>query len=391
MVNAVQPVDPKVLAYLRSDPDFIRSVAEEMRRDPGLLKSVWDPVDYAAVDVPGLIRDTDGEAATNSAKYGVKWNWLPALGANGAQVVLDAAVGASGKPIAFVDRPGMQGGDVEFLGFLCKSTDRFACLPKSESLNLELANRPICSTLLFGRGVVGTPWAASFYEPGSGAVLFPSNNRVNALNTIELVGVGRRFIGEEAQQTIEARRAKFLTSRINPFFCGYDAPDDGQVEFTLFHGGTLDLEVTLESVGDFLCTGLLDDSTRPGGGIPNFKMTIQDGITGYKLMGQDTPVSIDLIAAMSLAAVDARLPAPSFDGSQSGIFTHVFARSSKILCHFESHDNQDITIRQAFRGVELRYKPAPNRNTNTSEAVRQAILNRSIPTTYNNFPMGGRS
>jgi len=363
------------------------AVREHLHEIASGKRVLWDPVDYAAVDTPALVLDpTDQQVATNSAKYGVKWQWN-ACTPN--PMILDAAVGSANKCQSFVERPGMQGGDIEFLGFVAKSTDRFSVVPKSNTLNLELSNRPICSTLIFGRGLVGAPWPASFYEPGSGFMLFTATNRVNVLNFAEIVGVGRRFIGEEAQHTIDARRAKFLTARVNPFFAGFDAPQDGTVEFTLPAGGTLDLEITLPSVGDFLSTGLRDDSTRVGGGLPNFKMTIKDGITGYELMNE--PISIDLIAAMSLASVDARLPAPSFDGAQGGLFTHLFARSSKILCHYESHDAAVITIRQCFPGVILRYKPAPNRNTNTSEQNRAELLSRAVRVPYGNVVEGGRS
>jgi len=203
----------------------------------------FDPIDYAAMDVPALIAN-NGDPHTNDAKYGVKWQFLPC---SPNPLELAAVQGASGKAQAFVNRPGMQGGDTEFLGFVARSVDaddeadpapaRFTVMPKSQSLNLELANRPICSSLIFGRGPVGAPWATSFYEPGTGSMIFQCSN-MEAATAIasEIVGVGRRFIGEEGQRTIEARRAKFLTSRINPFFVGPDATEDYDAAFALGPG-----------------------------------------------------------------------------------------------------------------------------------------------------------
>jgi hypothetical protein len=351
------------------------------------LRATMDPVDYAAIDVPAIVMDDNGEPAMNSAKYGVKWQFLTT---DPNPLELPDTIGGAGTAKAIVQRAGVDGGDIEFIGAMAKSEDRFAVLVKSQSLNLELCNRPVCSSLIFGKGTAGSPWAAPFYEPSDGAMIFECANRIAGANNPEIVLPGRRFIGQVAQDEIEARRAKFLTSRINPFFVGPDANDDEEVEFTLPAGGTLDLECTLPSVGDFLAVGLRDDSTRVGGGRPKFKMSMKDGLTSYDLMPE--PVSVELVAALSpLAGVEDRFPAASFEGPHCGIITHLFARSGKILLHYESSDNADITVRQALWGALCRYKPVPGRGTNVSERVRAEMFARSVPAPFRNIVSGGRS
>lgn len=355
------------------------------------LRETMDPVDYAAIDVPGIVLH-GRDAVTNPAKYGVKWVWLKT---DPDPLTLEASVGANGIANAFVERPGTQGGDIEFLGVGCRADDRFAVQIESQSLNLQLCNRPVCSSLVFGRGTAGSPFRTSFYEPGTGALKFFTSNLVAAENDIELSPFGRRFIGQEAQDSIEARRAKFLGTRINPFFAGPDGDVTfGDVEFVIAAGGTLDLQSTLPSVGDFLCISMRDDSTIDSG--PNIgkradlSVQITDGLTGYHLM--DDPVHMDLVAARSLSFIDAMLPAPSFEGSQLGVFSHLFARSSKILTHIVNNDpDHTATVRFLYEGVILRYAPAPNRNTNTSVQNREEMLRRALPAPYRNIVEGGRS
>lgn len=345
-------------------------------------RQLWDPVDYAAVDVPALIVGEDGEIHTNEAKYGAKLQLLPVSG------TLEPNVAAMNELTMSCVRPGVEGGDTEFLGFTALSDGRFVCLPKSQSLNIDLANNPVPNNLLFASGMCGGPWGTTFYEPGDGAVLFDCFNRINTENNVEICGVGRRFVGAEAQATIDARRAKFLNARINPYFLYPDAIPHA-VEFVLPAGQTLDLEMTLPSTGDTLITSIRDDSTRQGGGIPNFKVNIQDGINGWDLTAE--PVSVRLIAAMSMLATDPRLPAAAFDGPLGGLLTHVFPRSGVVNLTFESFDNADITVRFGFPSVILRYKPAPNRNTNNSMETRQRIIDRGQPLPFRNIVQGGRS
>jgi len=368
-----------------------------------MMRKTMDPVDFASVDIPAIIVDDQDQAVVNLAKYGAKWEWL-----NCAQdpVPLAAAYGANGSGIAQVSRPGVQGGDFEILGFLDKSTGRYGVLPNLQSLNLDLCNTPMCNTLIFGKGLLGAPACVSSYEPASGAVNYKNlTNLIGgpggpaAANNVEPVAVGRRFVGQESNETVEARRAQFLTTRINPFWVG---PDPGQIdssgngasiEFQLAAAGSITLTCTLPTIGDFLAITPVDDSSYYDNttGAPKFSVQIVDGLTGYALMPQPLDVR-SFVAACSLAQTDPLLVPAGFDGPLSGLFTHLFARGTQIKLVFTSQEAQKtILVRFGFRGALIRYKAADGRNTNTSAEVRALILARSQNLPFTNLATGGRS
>ena len=366
-------------------------VADSVR---SLLQQALDPVDFASIDIPALILDNDGDPSVNIAKYGAKWNWL---NATPFPVPLAAAYGAGGQATAMVSRPGVQGGDFEILGFQFKSDDRFGVLPNLPSLNLDLCNTPMVNTLIMGKGVGGAPMCVSAYEPASGAVVFKNltNLAQSGANNVECLTYGRRFLGLESSETVEARRAAFLTTRLNAFWVGPDAgQNNGEaLEFTLGPGAHLQLKCTLPTIGDFLAITPVDDSTATTtpNTRPSFTVQITDGLTGYQLM--PTPISVqDYVAACNFPGTDRLLVPASFDGPFSGIFTHLFARGGQIVLDFYSQENvRTIKVRFGFRGVLIRYKPAQGRSTNTSAEVRASILSRAQPMPFLNVAQGGRS
>ena len=358
------------------------------------LREVMDPVDFAAIDIPALIIDQQGDPATNMSKYGAKWQWLPAT-STPFPVALAASYGASSQAIATIARPGVQGGDMEILGFLGRSTGRFGVLPNMQSLNLDLANTPLASGLVFGKAPGGAPACVTQYEPASGAVVFKQLTNLTAIqNNVECVPYGRRFVGQEAQETIEARRSAFLSTRINSFWMGADPGQNGgqAIEFTLAAGQTMQLNYTVPTIGDFLAITPVDDSSYSSGatGRPALSVLIQDGLSGYQLMPQALSVC-DYVAACNMPLADPLLVPAGFDGPFSGIFTHVFSRGTAIVCFFTNNDMSSITVRFGFRGILLRYKPAQGRATNTSAEVRASILARSSPMPFLNVAQGGRS
>jgi hypothetical protein len=369
-----------------------------------LMRKSMDPIDFASIDIPAIIADDQGQAAINLAKYGAKWQWL---NANPDPIAMAAAYGAGGSAIAVLSRPGIQGGDIEFLGFMDLSTGRYGVTPSLQTLQLDLTNTPMCNTLIFGKGLSGAMAPVSFYEPASGAINY--KNVTNLIggpggpagaNNAEPIAYGRRFVGQESNQTVEARRAQFITTRINPFWVG---PDPGQnannnggigqnIEFTLPAMGNITLTCTLPTVGDFLAICPVDDSSYydNSAGFPNFQVQIVDGLTGYQLMPQ--PLSVrDFVAACSLAQTNSLLVPATFDGPFAGIFTHLFARGTQIKLVFNSIDAKAILVRFGFRGALLRYKAADGRNTNTSAEVRALILSRSQVNPLTNLAQGGIS
>jgi hypothetical protein len=374
--------------------------------------SPTDAVDFAAVDVPAVIHDGEGNPIVNYAKYGVKTQWLtgqpstptttaspPNSNGDASALLLPGSKGAQGQISAFVERPGVAGGDTEFLGIMSKSTGRYSCQLFSQTLNLLLSNAPMLNTLMFGQGSAGSPWPCSFYEPGTGNLQAQNvSNLTLDPNSIALEFVGRRFVTNEANETIEARRARFLTSKINPFYVAYDPdPATGDtIEYTLAPLQTLTLTATLPSIGDFLATTWLDDSSYEDGsaGPPQFKVQLQDGLTGYNLM--DVPVWIEFVAALNLGnlnsfATPAQFQSAAFPGAMSELLTHLFSRSGKIQATFVSYETEKtITLRPGARGVLLRYPAAKGMQTNQSIAQRQALLGASgVPQVFNNIVAGG--
>lgn len=351
------------------------------------------PIALFGGDIPSLLwsdpaKGGDGAVRLNPMKAQVSWAWFPALQTGSASLSFSVAAAPAQTKAIVTIKPsqGSNVGDFEATTLLCRAESaagafaRVALQPyvKTPTVNRMLSNQPISHSLMSSLAPFAAPFIQALYATPNSSWEFQVQNLAAAATTVTIALHGRQYANCDPCNTADLSRRADHLKWFHPYWIGPQDPSQPTLsgpEITLAAGSTRDITFPIPSDADFLMYGMLDDSTRTGGGVPALFAQVTENWTKRGLVDlqgttpsntSSTGLGINWknflaiptvsVTGFPLDTINASGLAPNLGG-----LTHLVPRNSQVVIRFTSLDAADITLRPALMGLLVYGKQSPTR------------------------------
>lgn len=338
-------------------------------------------------DIPLLVqdigRDPSGQTlAINPDKGSQKFFWLRALGNNNT---FTTSLSANGQAVINLTAPPEENlrGDYDVCYLHAKSTGRFSVQMFQTTINRNFQNTAIPDNIIFGTASFPGYLPETIYTPTTTGLQLTITDLSGAANTVEIVGVGRRFLDWGNERIGDARRRAFYGRRTHPFWL----MDNRGGQRSVAGSGTDTLVMNVPPDADFNCTAILDDSDF------DYTMQIFEGLSSRALMDAQISCQSYVAANTTVFGMGGPVVTPSSmaqgwgggrlaSGGGSGTgWSHLFKRSSQINISVTNLSATANNVRLALVGQLVYYSAPVDERLTLPEnyAAREQGLMRPAP------------